>query len=383
LVYLSEESLDHGLTKRTILLDLSLALRSQLLVLLGSRLHAPTTKLGSERVELNATFVVAKRVETRSTLGDNNLLAESTADSLRVDDARQVSDGHASMRKNEALLALNRLGVSISAIDLIKSLESIRSPDDETAAVCTRSKLEKVKTSDLAEINTRDVTESTGQAALVVVVDHKRTTTLDVTTTTPLALTSTDTTRGDDTLNIVISTDGLEALDGVLGLLDLSNRVVAKNNGDLLDVLDAVTASDHKSRDGRSSDGRHDGIATKLQVDTTVDATEGSLGRVHVTTTSHVTESSLTATVGTATSNTGDTSNSTTSTPRLSRVHETNTRVDTMSLMVVLVKVAVNDVDDITADGCAENGRKSDSLLCLLASKSVKLSHNRAVASHL
>jgi hypothetical protein len=353
--FLCEQSLDHGLTKRLVLLDLSLLLRGCLLHLLGGRLLSPLAKLGSEGVQLNATLVVAKRVATRSTLGDDLLPAENARDSLGVDDARKIGDSHASMRKEEALLALNRLGISISAVDLVKSLESIRGPDDETAAVCTRGELEKVKTSNLAEVDTRDVTEGTGQAALVVVVDHKRTTTLDVTTTTPLALTSTDTTRGDDTLNIVISTDGLEALDGVLGLLDLSNRVVAKNNGDLLDVLDAVTASDHKSRDGRSSDGRHDGIATKLQVDTTVDATEGSLGRVHVTTTSHVTESSLTATVSTATSNTGDTSNSTTSTPRLSRVHQTHTGVDAVSLMVILVQVAVNNVDDIATDGSAEN----------------------------
>jgi len=287
------------------------------------------------------------------------------------------------VRKEEALLALNRLGIGVGAVDLIESLESIRGPDDKTTAVGTRGELEKVKTSNLAEVDTRDVAESTGETALVVVVDHKRATTLDVTTITPLALTSADAAGGDDTLDIVVGTDGLEALDGILGLLDLSDGIVAEDKRELLDVLHAVTTSDHKSGDGRSSDGRDDSIATELQVDTTVDATEGSLGRVHVTTTSHVTESSLTATVGTATSNTGDTSNSTTSTPRLSRVHETNTRVDTMSLMVVLVKVAVNDVDDITADGCAENGRKSDSLLCLLASKSVKLSHNRAVASHL
>jgi hypothetical protein len=286
------------------------------------------------------------------------------------------------MRKDKALLALNRLSISISAIDLIKSLESIRGPDDKTTTVCTRSKLEKVETSDLAEINARDVTESTSKTALVIVVDHKRTTTLDVTTTTPLALTSTDATRGNDTLDIIISTDGLEALDGILGLLDLGNRIVADDKRNLRDVLDLVAASDHKSRDGRSSDGRDDSIATELKIHTTVDATEGSLGRVHVTTTSHVTKSSLTATVSTATSNTRDTCNSTTSTPGLSRVHQTNTGIDTVSLMVILVEVAVNNVDDITTDGCTEHGRKSDGLLCLLASKSVKLSHNRAIASH-
>jgi len=299
-----------------------------------------------------------------------------------VDDARQVGDSHASMRKDKALLALNRLGISISAVDLIESLESIRGPDDETTAVCTRSKLEKVETGDLAEINARDVAEGTGETALVVVVDHKRTTTLDVTTTTPLALASTDATRGNDTLDIVVGADGLEALDGILGLLDLSNRVVAEDKRNLRDVLDLVAASDHKSRDGRSSDGRHDGIATELQVHTTVDATECSLGRVHVTTTSHVTESSLTAAVGTATSNTRDTCNSTTSTPGLSRVHQTHAGIDTMSLMVILVQVAVNNVDDIATDWCAEHGWKSDGLLCLLTSKSVKLRHNRAVASH-
>jgi len=259
------------------------------------------------------------------------------------------------VRKKEALLALNRLGIGVGAVDLVKSLESIRGPDDETTAVCTRGELEKVETSDLAEIDTRDVTEGTGQAALVVVVDHKRTTTLDVTTTTPLALASTDATRGDDTFDIIVSTDGLEALDGILGLLDLGDRVVADHDGDLLDVLDAVAASDHEGGDGRSSDGRDDGIATELQVHTTVDATEGGLGRVHVTTTSHVTESSLTATVSATTSNTGDTSDSTASTPRLSRVHQTHTGVDAVSLMVVLVQVAVNDVDDITANGSAEH----------------------------
>jgi len=277
------------------------------------------------------------------------------------------------MRKEEALLALNRLGIRVGAVDLVKSLESIRGPDEKTAAVSTRGELEKVQTSDLAKIDTRDVAEGTSEAALVVVVDHKRTTTLDVTTITPLALASTDATRGDHTLDVVVSADGLEALDGILGLLDLSDGVMAENKRNLRDILDLVAASDHKSGDGRSSDRRDDGVATELQVDATVDATEGGLGRVHVTTASHVTEGGLAAAVGATTGNARDTCNSTASTPGLSRVHQTHTGVDAMSLVVVLVQVTVNNVDNVTADRSAENGGKSDSLLCLLASKSVKL----------
>jgi len=287
------------------------------------------------------------------------------------------------MRKDKALLALNRLGILISAVDLVKSLESIRGPDDKTAAVSTRGELEKVQTSNLAQVDTRDVAEGTSETALVVVVDHKRATTLDVTTVTPLALTSADAAGGNDTLDIVVGTDGLKALDSLLGLLDLSDRIVAKNKRDLRDVLDLVTTGNHEGGDCRSSDGRDNSIATELQVHTTVNATESGLGRVHVTTTSHVTEGSLTTAVSATTSNTRNTCDSTASTPALSRVHQTNTGIDTVSLMVILVEIAVNDVDEVTANRSTENGWEGDCLLCLLASKSVELCHNRTCASHL
>jgi len=331
----------------------------------------------STRVELREGAEVAERIAT-----DIAVLAvvgglDDSLDSLAVHDASKVGVGHLGTRELEAL-ARSLVG----AVDLVEGLKGIGSPDDEAADVGTRSKLEDAETSDLAEIDARDVAESVGETALVVVVDHKRTTTHGVTTVAQLALAGTELAGLCSTLDIVVGTDGLETGDCVLGLLDLGCRLGRKNKRDLRDLLDAVAASHHKSRDGRGSDGADDRIAAHVHVHATVPATVGGLGAVHVATTGHVTEGSLTRAVRATTVHTGNTGNSTARVPGLSRVHDTHKRADAVGLTTVLRHVAVDNGNDICADGCSEDVGKSNRLLGLLASQSIKLSNNRTSSRH-
>jgi len=85
---------------------------------------------------------------------------------------------------------------------------------------------------------------------------------------------------------------GLEEGHGLLGLGErLCNR--SNNQGDLLDLLDAVTMGEDKQRRGRSGKGRDNGEAALVLVHLDVPFAPSFGGCEHATSTAHVTNSSL------------------------------------------------------------------------------------------
>jgi len=133
------------------------------------------------------------------------------------------------------------------------------------------------------------------------------------------------------------------------------------------------------SRGSKSTDN---GITTHVDIDTTVPATVGGLGAVHVAATGHVAKGSLARAVRATTVHTGDTGNSTARVPGLGRVEHADKGADAMSLTTVLGHVAVDNSNNICADGCREDVGKSNGLLGLLAGLSVNLSNNRTGSGH-
>lgn len=132
--------------------------------------------------------------------------------------------------------------------NLIEEAKCALSPDDETTKVSTGGELEEVQSPDVDELDTRDVAESLDDT-VVFVVDNERSTALAVTAVAELALASTELAGVRDLDDIGVRAEGFEESDSLLGLGEALNSGV-DDEGDLLDLLDAVTTSENKRREG-------------------------------------------------------------------------------------------------------------------------------------
>lgn len=223
-------------------------------------------------VEAEKDLLVAERVLllARSALADGTTLdgAEDGLDFGAVDELGNVGLSNRVGRQEEVLLEGGGLGGG--AVDLVKSLESGRGPDDETSEVSTRGELEEVQGVDWGSLDTWDVAESANQllSVLVGVVDDERTTALPVATVPELTLTSAELLGGLDLLNVRAGTNSLQESKSSRGL---GNGGVGESGGgdderDLWDSGDLVTAGEKESGAGRCSDGRSSGETPDLFV---------------------------------------------------------------------------------------------------------------------
>lgn len=293
-------------------------------------------KLLGVGVEPEQNLLVDERVLLldSSTLGDGAALdgAEDGLNLRGVDERGNVGLLDNGGREEEVLLERRRL--SGGAVDLVKSLESGRGPDNEAAQVTTRSELEEVEGVDGRGLDTGNVAESRDELLAVGlgVVDDQRTAALAVAAATELTLTGTELLRGLDLLDISTGTDSLQEGDGSGGLGDGSVGESGRGNdeGNLGDGGDVVTTSQQQSGAGRSSQGRGGseaptiniscalGIALYLadsllaEVDLLVPLPPDFGGSEHAARAALVTKGSLTSTVGTTAGDTGDTGDGTT-----------------------------------------------------------------------
>jgi hypothetical protein len=305
------------------------------------------------RIQFLHGLSMAERIDLLSRLADGLLGSQELGNSGVADDASKIGVGHLGVRQSEARLF--RFGL-VGTIDGIESSESIRSPDEESTEVSTRSESQQVEGFNIHEFNARDVTEGTEHIGFFL-VDDNGTQLLDISTVTEFTSAGSDVLRSDNLFDISINVELLEGFDGLLGLVDVSEGFSSDDERNFIDLINSVTSGSDQSRDGRSSDSRADSISLHANVDLTVPSSPSSVGRVHVTATSHVTEGSLTRTVSTTTSNSGNTSNSTTSTPRFSRALVTSKIRDSIGLSVVLGHIGMDDVDEIRTDRSTEDSR--------------------------
>lgn len=316
-----EELLGNGL--------LGLLLETRLLLSLVADLGADGSLGVRVEAEKNTTVLegVLALGEGAGGLG-GTLSTDDRLDLIGVDDAGNVSVGDLGLGEGEA-----RLGSE----DLVEAAESGLGEDDETAEVSTRGELEEVEALDGAELNTGNVAESLDDTG-VLVVDNKGTTALGVAAVAELANTGTDLARVGDLDNVVVGVDGLEESDGLLGLGQALGGV-SNNEGDLLELLDAVTTGEDERGDSSGSQSRGGSVTLLVLVGLDEPSAPELGGGEHVTTTDHVTESGLTGSVGTTTADTGDTGNGTTGTPGLSRGLVTSLARDGVRLTLVLGNV--------------------------------------------
>lgn len=237
--------------------------------------------------------------------------------------------------------------------DLVDGVEGILGPDHETAKVGTRGELEEVEGLNRGNLDTGDVAESLDDA-LVLLVDDKGAEALGGAAATVLTLTSTEVLAVDDTSNVLLGTDRLEELKGLLGLGE-GLDVGANDERDLGDLLDLVATGENKGSDTGGSNGSGSSVALLVLVHLDVPLAPGLGGGEHTTGTAHVTEGTLARGVGTRATDTGDTGDGTTGTPGLSRGLLTSVSSDGVSLTLVLVHGDENRVNKVNTEGSAED----------------------------
>lgn len=153
------------------------------------------------------------------------------------------------------------------AVDLVKSLEGSRGPDDESAEVTTRGELEEVEGRDGGGLNTGDVAEALDELLAIDlgVVDNQRTTALAVAAATELALTGTELLGALDLLELSTGADSLEEGEGGSSAGDGAalNESRVDNQGNLRDGHDLVATGEQERSGGRGSQGGAGSISPK------------------------------------------------------------------------------------------------------------------------
>jgi len=189
------------------------------------------------------------------------------------------------------VVLLERRCLLESTENLVEETESTLSPDNKTANVTARSKLKEVKSPHVDELNTGQVAECFDDT-LVLIIHDKRTAALAMSAVSHLTLTRTDLARVGDLDNIPVCMERFEEGNSLFCFRERFGGI-GDNEGNFINLLNAVAASKDERRESRGGKGRDDSEAALVLVHLDMPFTPG-LGRSeHTSSTAHVTESTL------------------------------------------------------------------------------------------
>ena len=189
--------------------------------------------------------------------------AKAGLDLVGVDDSGKIGVGHLGAGENESLL--HGGGAGEGPEDGVQLVESRLSPDTESTQVTSGGELQQVQAVNRHKLDTRKIAESPQHGGLLV-VDDQRTLALDVPPVPQLSLSGADLLGVLDLLNISVGTEGLQDLDGELGLVNVLDRLAADNQRDFLDLFHTVPTSHDQRGESRSSQSRANSNTALVQV---------------------------------------------------------------------------------------------------------------------
>ena len=149
--------------------------------------------------------------------------------------------------------------------DLVEESESSLGPDDESTEVSSGSELEKVEGSDVASLDSGNVSESSNDT-VVLVVNNERTTSHSVLSSSSLSFTGSDLLGGDDLGDVGVGVHSLEGGDGGLGLGDGLDGG-GDDEGNFGNVLDSVTTGEDEGGESGGGNGGDGRVSLLVQVD--------------------------------------------------------------------------------------------------------------------
>jgi len=99
------------------------------------------------------------------------LVSDNALNGIGVDDLSDIGVGKDSSMEMISGLALG--SNSVATEEFIKGLEGRFSPDDESSEVTTRGELSKVKSVDVGDFNTGDISNSSEESDVFIAVDEE------------------------------------------------------------------------------------------------------------------------------------------------------------------------------------------------------------------
>jgi hypothetical protein len=191
---------------------------------------------GVKSVHENA---IGKRVLLGATLNSGRDLgsAELGLDLVGVDDSGEVSAVHDVAV--EDIATLFDVSSAVVAEDTVECLEGILGPDDEATEVTTRGELEEVKSVNVDEVNTGEVSGGSLDALVLLTVDDQGASAENVSGVSQLTVASSDFLGISGSLDVFTSTNVLEGGEEGLGGVNVEG---VNNEGKLGDIQDFVTS---------------------------------------------------------------------------------------------------------------------------------------------
>ena len=147
-----------------------------------------------------------------SPLGSDNSL-----DFIGIDDSGKVSVVEEGSLEEVALLELGRLFEA--AEEVVESFEGFLGPDDESAEVSSGGELEEVKSVDVADLDSWDVSGSLDDGLVVAVIDNERADSHDVSAVSGLSLAGSDLSGDFAFFDFLVDTEFVKEGKEILGSL--------------------------------------------------------------------------------------------------------------------------------------------------------------------
>jgi len=245
------ESLSAGILVFSSVLSLGLKLGKSCFVSVVGKFLNDFLSLCVEGVKFLHQSFVGKRVDLLFVplLGiSNHGGSENLLDFVRVDNSCEISTGHDVSVKLESLLLDS--DSSISAENFIELGHSIFSPDNESSKMTTWGKLEEVKSCNVAEINSWQVSCCSLNKVVFVSVNNKGSSSHNVSGVSHLTFAWSQFLGGLDSSDIVFDSKSFE------GLKHGGSGVVVEgvnNEGEFRNVVNLVTSGhDEGSASGGS-----------------------------------------------------------------------------------------------------------------------------------
>lgn len=210
--------------------------------------------------------------------------------SVRVDDLSDIRVGDDGSVKSVSVLFIGDL--SEGTEDFVKGGESGLGPDDESSEVTTWGELFKVKSVDVGNIDSGDVSDSSDEVDVFVSVDDQGTSSNSGSLVSQFADSGSEGSGFSDSVNIIDGTDLLEESKGVLGLFNSFDFII-NNQGNLGKVGDLVSSSFNQRSDTSGSESSGNGVSLLSKVNLSVPSSPGLQGSEHSTLSTHVTEGTL------------------------------------------------------------------------------------------
>lgn len=341
--------------------DTSLVLKSEFslgsVVFVGLLFHS--SEGGSMGVKGISGSVVGQGVLLLDSVEDSvfSLVSDGALDGIGVDDLGNI--GVSQDGSVEVISALFLSSKSVASEDVVEGLESRFSPDDESTEVTTGGELSEVKSVDVGDFNTGDVSDGSDEGGVFIVVDEKGTSSESVSSVSELTLTSSDGSGVGDSFNIFVGTESLQESNNVSGLFNTFDLVI-NDQRKVGDVVDSVTSGENEGSDSGGSQSGGNGVSLLLDVDLSVPSSPGLQGSEHSTLSTRVGEGTLSGSAGTGTTDSGNSGDGSTGTPGDGGVLHTGGGADSVSLSGVLGDLVVDELDDIKSDGSSADSGKGD-----------------------